>query len=95
MVKVECNSAVILLWENTEKKKKEQKIHHQIQEWNTSTTTYDILQNHSNYPTVCLLLDTAHRTDNCITVCSKWIFDSHFGIGITTHKIFVKLYMFW
>ena len=25
-------------------------------------TTYDILQNHSNYPTVCLLLDTAHWT---------------------------------
>ena len=37
-------------------------------------TAYDILQNHSNYPTVCLLLDTAHRTDHCVTVCVKWIF---------------------
>ena len=44
------------------REKKEQKINYQIQEWNTSTTTYDILQNHSNYPTVCLLLDTAHWT---------------------------------
>ena len=53
------------------REKKEQKIHNQIQEWNTYTTIYDILQNHSNYPTVCLLLDTAHRTDHCITVCGK------------------------
>ena len=57
------------------REKKEQKIHYQIQEWNTYTTTYDILQNRSNYPTVCLLLDTAHQTDTCITVCGKWIFD--------------------
>ena len=35
------------------------------------------MQNHSNYPTVCLLLDMAHRTDNCINVCGKWIFDSN------------------
>ena len=33
------------------------------------------MQNHSNYPTVCLLLDTAHRTDHCISFCGKWIFD--------------------
>ena len=59
------------------REKKEQKIHYKIQEWNTSTTTFDILQNHSNYPTVCLLLDTAHRTDHCITVWGKWIFDSN------------------
>ena len=26
---------------------------------------------------MCLLLDTAQRKDNCITVCSKWIFDSN------------------
>ena len=32
------------------------------------------MQNHSNYPTVCLLLDMAHRTDHCITVYGKWIF---------------------
>ena len=25
---------------------------------------------------MCLLLDTAHRADHCITVCSKRIFDS-------------------
>ena len=59
------------------REKKEQKIHDQIQEWNTCTMTYYILWNHSNYPTVCLLLYTAHRTDNCITVCGKCIFDSN------------------
>ena len=59
------------------KRKKEIKIHYHIQEWNKFTTTYDILQNHSNYPAVCLLVDTAHRTDHCITVCGKWIFDSN------------------
>ena len=56
------------------KKLTEQRIHYQIQEWNTYTTTYDILQNNYNYPTVCLLLDTVHKTDNCITICGKWIF---------------------
>ena len=35
--------------------------------------TYYILQNRYNYPTVCLLLDTAHRTYHCITICGKWI----------------------
>ena len=44
------------------------------------------MQNHSNYPTVCLLLDMAHRTDHCITVCSKWIFDSNleFALPLTS-----------
>ena len=42
------------------REKSEQIIHYWIQEWNTYTTTYDIFQNHSNYPTVYLLLDTAH-----------------------------------
>ena len=51
-----------------QREKNEIKIHYNIQEWNKFTTTYDILQNHSNYPTVCLLLDTEHRTDHCITV---------------------------
>ena len=60
-----------------QKEKNELKIHYHFQEWNTFTTTYDILQNHSNYPTVYLLLDTAHRTDHCITVCGKWKFDSN------------------
>ena len=41
------------------------------------TTTFDILQNHCNYPTVCLLLDTAHQKNHCITVCGKWLFDSN------------------
>ena len=52
------------------------RIHYRIQEWHTFTT-YDILHNRSNYPTVCLLLDTAHRTDHCNTVWGKWIFDSN------------------
>ena len=42
-----------------------------------NTTTFDIFQNHCNYPTVCLLPDTAHQTNHCITVCGKWIFDSN------------------
>ena len=37
--------------------------------------TFDILQNHCNYPTMCLLLDTAHQTNHFITVCGKWLFD--------------------
>ena len=57
--------------------KNELKIHYHIQEWR-KFTKFDILQNRSNYPTVCLLLDTAHRSDHCITVCGKWIFDSKF-----------------
>ena len=67
-------------------RKKEQKIHYQIQEWNTSTTTFDILQNHSKYPTVCLLLDTAHRTYHCITFCGKWIFDSNLEYALPLTK---------
>ena len=35
------------------------------------------MQNHCNDPTACLLLDSAHQTNNCITVCSKWLFDSN------------------
>ena len=26
---------------------------------------------------MCLLLDTWHRTDHCITVCGKWTVDSN------------------
>ena len=33
------------------------------------------MQNHFNHPTVCLLLDTEHRTNHCINFCGKWIFD--------------------
>ena len=63
-------------------RKNEIKIHHHIQEWNRFTTTYDILQNQSNYPTVCFLLDTAHRADYCITVFGKWIFDSNSKLAL-------------
>ena len=72
------------------REKSEQRIHHWIQEWNTYTTTYDILHNHSNYPTVCLLLDTAHRTDRCITVCGKRIFDSNleFALPLTKSSLY-------
>ena len=45
-------------------------------------TTFYILQNYSNYPTVCLLIDTTHRTDHCITVCGKWIFDSNLEFAL-------------
>ena len=69
-----------------QREKNEINIHYHIQEWNQFTTTYDILQNHSNCPTVCLLLDTAHRTDHFITVCGKWIFDSNleFALPLTS-----------
>ena len=53
------------------------RIHYRIQECHT-LTTYDIFQNQSNYPNVCLLLDTVHRADHFITVCVKCIFDSNF-----------------
>ena len=72
------------------REKSEQKIHYRIQEWNTYTTPYDILQNHSNYPTVCLLLDTAHRTNYYITVCGKWIFDSNLESALPLTKASFK-----
>ena len=35
---------------------------------------------------MCLLLDTAHRSDNCIIVCGKWIFDSNLKLALSlTH----------
>ena len=40
------------------------------------------MQNHSNDPTVCLLLDMANRIDNCIKVCGKWIFDSNLELAL-------------
>ena len=39
------------------------------------------LRNQYTYPTVCSLLDTWHRTDHCIKVCGKWIFDSNFEVA--------------
>ena len=41
---------------------------------------YDIFRNQYNYPTVCLLLDTSHLTDNCITFCGECISDSNFEV---------------
>ena len=35
---------------------------------------------------MCLLLYTAHRTDHCITVCGKWIFDSNFEFALPLTK---------
>ena len=29
---------------------------------------------------MCLVLDTWYRTNHCIKVCSKWIFDSNFEV---------------
>ena len=57
--------------------KNEINIQYHIQEWNKFTMTYDILQNHYDYPNMYFLLVTAHGTDHFITVCSKWIFDSN------------------
>ena len=31
---------------------------------------------------MCLLLETSHRTDHCITVCGKWIFDSNLEFAL-------------
>ena len=68
------------------REKSELKINYHIQEWNTFTMTYDVLHTHSNYPTVCLLLDTSHQTDHCITVCDKWIFDSSLEFALPLTK---------
>ena len=40
------------------------------------------MNNQYNYPTVCLLLDTAHQADHFITVCGKWIFDSNLKLAL-------------
>ena len=48
--------------------------------------TYDILKNHSNDPTVCLLLDTTNQTNNCITIFGKWIFDSNLEFALPLTK---------
>ena len=58
------------------REKNENKLNYCIKEWHTSTP-YDILRNESTYPTMCLLLDMCHQTDNCITVCGKLVFDSN------------------
>ena len=35
---------------------------------------------------MCLLLDTVQRTDHCITVCGKWIFDSNLEFTLPLTK---------
>ena len=35
---------------------------------------------------MCLLLDTTHRTNHCITVCGKWIFDSNLESALPLTK---------
>ena len=42
---------------------------------------YDIFWNQYTYPTLCLLLDTWHRNDHCITVFGKCIFYSNFEVA--------------
>ena len=79
IIKVGCTSAVIFSWDITEKNEK--RLNYRIKEWHTSTP-YDILRNQSTYPIVCLLLDTWRRTDHCITVCGKWIFDSNMKVAL-------------
>ena len=61
------------------KEKYEKRLNCRFEECHISTP-YDILRNQYNYPTVCLLLETWHWTNHCITVCSKWIFDSNFEV---------------
>ena len=51
---------------------------------------YDILRNQSTYKTVCLLLGTWNRTDNCVTVCSKWIFDSNLKVALPLTQVFLN-----
>ena len=48
------------------------------------------MQNHSNYPTVCLLLDMAHRTDQCKTVCGKCILDSNLEFALPLTKAWLN-----
>ena len=67
-----------ILLENN-RKKNVKRLNYCIEERHTSTQ-YDIFRNLSNYPTVCLLLDKSHRTDNFITVCIKWVVDSNFEV---------------
>ena len=71
------------------KKKNEKRLNYRIGEWHTSTP-YGIFRNISYYLTVCLLLDTPHRTNNCIIVFGKWIFDSNFEVAFPLTHDFLK-----
>ena len=46
--------------------------------------------NQSTYPTVCLLLEMWNRTDNCITVCGKWIFYSNLKVALPLTQVFLN-----
>ena len=35
---------------------------------------------------MCLLLDRAHWTDHCITICGKWIFNSNLEFALPLTK---------
>ena len=61
-------------------------MHYQIQEWKGKKTTFDILQKHTNYTNVCLVLDMEHRANHCITVCGKLIFDSNLESALPLTK---------
>ena len=71
-----------ILMEHQNVKKTKKRLNYRIEDWHTSMP-YDIFRNQSTYPTACLLLDTWHRTDHCITVCGKWIFYSNFEVAFT------------
>ena len=79
IIKVGYTSAVIFLWDITEKNQK--RLNYRIEEWHTSTP-YDLFRNWSTYPTVCLLLDMWHQTDHHIIVFSKLIFDSNLKVAL-------------
>ena len=63
-------------------KENEKRLNFSIEEWHTSTL-YDIFQNKSTCPTLCLLLEMFHRNDHCITVCGKWIFYSNLKVVLS------------
>ena len=48
------------------------------------------MQNQSNYPTVCFLLDMAHQADHCVTVSSKWIFDSNLELALSLTRAWLN-----
>ena len=62
------------------KEKNEKRLNYCIEEWYTSKP-YDILWGPYTYPTVCFSLDMCHRTDHCIEVRDKCIFDYNFEVA--------------
>ena len=39
---------------------------------------------------MCLVLDTAHRDDHCITVCGKWNFDPNLKLALPLTRAWLK-----